>query len=369
MVYSVAGQSAYPDANGPVGLIPVTAVGLMMRMLGRLDATEPLRALTLALLSIFVVLMAREGIAAMERMRGHRIEGYRRLLGYAALSLAPPIWQSVLGFGHVEQPLEIWLVLIAVRWMDRGRPARAGIAFGLAVLSRSSAVLLAVPIALSSWKRSPGSALRLFAATAVTGAIGLLPFYLADRADVVHSLFTYRGALPIGAGSIWSVARDGSLASLVQHADIAAVVAVVVATNLWLTTRRGGFTDGRLFAGMTLASASFTLLAKTVWPYYFFEVFVLGTIWVGGTWRREHGVVSLVLPPLAITTMGLIAEVGSLSGLPLAQVRAEGVGMFLMLVLVMAWTTWRAGSTASSAPQHAPMSTEHGVRRKPAKKS
>jgi hypothetical protein len=341
LVYSVAGQAEYPNANGPLALLPLTAAGLVIRALGWLDAPYPRHATVLAVFSLFVLLMAREGVAAIERLRGHRLQGWKRLLAYATLTLTPPVWQSVEGFGHLEQPIEVWLVLVAVRCVDREWILRAGIAFGLAMLSRSSAVLLSIPLALSLVMRSPIIAMRFFAAAGVTGAAGLLPFYVADRADVIHSLFTYRGALPIGAGSIWSVTRDGALAPVAQRWDILAVVAVALAANLWLATRRGGFTEDRLFAGMTLASASFALLAKTVWPYYFFEVFAFGTIWAAGSWRRQYGFARLLVAPIAISVMGMLAEVGSLNGLPLASVRLEGVAMFLMLGLVTVWIAWR----------------------------
>ena len=352
LVYSVGSGATYPNANGPVALVPLTALGLVLRALGWLDAPEPRRALALALFSVFVLLMAREGMAAIERIRGHRIDGYPRLLGYATFAMAPPIWQSIAGFGHIEQPIEVWLVLIAVRWMDRNWILRAGLVFGLAVLSRSSALLLSIPLTLASWSHSPAFTARLFAATAVTGVAGLLPFYLADQASVTYSLYAYRGGLPVGAGSIWSLTRSGSLAPVVQHWDIAAVMAVAVATNLWLATRRGGFREARLFAGMTLTSASFALLAKTVWPYYFFEVFVLGTIWAAGTWRREDGIARLFAVPLAISTLGLVAEVSSPNGLALTPVPVEGVAMFLMLGLVMAWIIWGAGGAASVRTQN-----------------
>ena len=351
LVYSAGGQAPYPDANGPIALIPLTAVGLVVRALGGLDASAPRRAVAFAVFSIFVLLMAREGMAAIERLRGHRIDGYPRMVGYATFALAPPIWQSVAGYGHIEQPIEVWLLLIAVRWVDRGWMLRAGLAFGLAALTRSSAVLMSIPLALASWRRSPGGTARLFAATAVTGAAVLLPLYLADGPDVTHSLFGYRGGLPVGAGSIWSATREGALAPVVQRWDIAAVLAVVIVTNLWLATRRGGFTDARLFAGMTLTSAGFALLAKTVWPYYFFELFVLGTIWAAGTWRREDGIARLFLAPAAISTLGMVAEIGSEVGLPLTSVRVEGEAMFVMLGLVMVWTAARG---AASEPRPAP---------------
>jgi hypothetical protein len=347
LVYSVR-QNGYPNANGPVALIPLTAVGLVVRALGWLDASFPRRAAAFVLFGVFVVLMARESVAAVERLRGHRIEGYPRLLSYAMFALAPPIWLSGVGYGHIEQPIEVWFLLIAVRCLDRNWIFRAGIAFGLAVLSRSSAVLLSVPLALAAYSRSPATTARLFAAVALTGAAGILPFYLTDKADVTFSLFTYRGGLPVGAGSIWSVTSDGALAPMVEHWDIAAVVAAAVAINLWLATRRGGFSQARLFAAMSLTSASFVLLAKTVWPYYFFEVFVLAAIWAAGTWRQEDGIVRLLLAPTAIVTLSAAAEITSPYGLTPAPVRVEGVAMFVLLGLFVVWTIWKAGGRASA---------------------
>jgi hypothetical protein len=347
LVYSVR-QNGYPNANGPVALIPLTAVGLVVRALGWLDASYPGRAAAFVLFSVFVLLMARESVAAIERLRGHRIDGYPRLLTYATFALAPPIWLSVVGYGHFEQPIEVWFLLIAVRWMDRKWIFRAGLAFGLAVLSRSSAVLLSIPLALASYSRSRATTARLFSAVAITCAAGILPFYLADKADVSYSLFTYRGGLPVGAGSIWSVTRDGALAPLVQRWDIAAVVAAAVAINLWLATRRGGLSEARLFAAMSVTSASFVLLAKTVWPYYLFEVFVLATIWVAGTWSQEDGIARLLLAPIAIATLSAGAEITSPYGLAPAPVRVEGVAMFFMLGLLVVWTVWKAGGRASA---------------------
>jgi hypothetical protein len=206
-----------------------------------------------------------------------------------------------------------------------------------------------MPLALASFSRSPAIPTRLFAAVAITCAAGILPFYFADKADVTYSLLTYRGGLPIGPGSIWSLASDGALAPLIRHWDFAAVVAAAVVTNLWLATRRGGLSEARVFAAMSLTSAGFALLAKTVWPYYFFEVFVLATIWVAGTWRREDGVARLVMAPAAISTLAIVADITSpYGGLAPAPVRVEGVAMFFVLGLLMVWMVWEAGGMASA---------------------
>lgn len=342
-VYAAGGHALYPNANGPVSLLPLSLLGVILNWVGWLDASAPRRGIALGVFCLFVILMAREAVGAIDRLRGTPLIPSVRLLAYAILTLGPLVWQSVAGYGHIEQPIEIWLLLLAARWLgEEGRPFRAGIAFGASVLTRSSAVLLSVPLGLAGWRQSLRSTVTFFLGAVAAGAAILLPFLIADPSDVIHSLFTYRGGLKVGAGSVWSLVRGGSLETVVQHYDIVVVVAVVLATNVWLA--RGNRLDqGRLFAAMTLTSTAFAMLAKTVWPYYFLEVFIFGSVWAFGTWRQRDGVVRLVLLPIAVSVFGLIAEIGSEQNLPLTLVRIEGASMFVMLALMIAWIMWFAG--------------------------
>jgi len=338
-VYAAGGHALYPNANGPVSLLPLSALGVLLNAVGWLDASAPRRGIALGVFCLFILLMSREAVAAIDRLRGTPLIPSVRLLVYAVLTLSPLAWQSVAGYGHIEQPIEIWLLLLAARWLGEGRPLRAGIAFGASILTRSSVVLMTVPLGLAGWRRSLRSALTFFFGAAAAGAAILLPFLVADPYDVIHSLFTYRGSLKVGAGSVWSLMRDTSLENLVQHYDIVAIVAVVLATNLWLA-RGNRLDDGRLFAGMTLTAAAFAMLAKTVWPYYFLEVYVLGSVWAFGTWRARDGALRLVLVPIAVSVFGLIAEIGSEQYLPLPLVRIEGAAMFAMLAPLIVWIMW-----------------------------
>ncbi|TMD20337.1 MAG: hypothetical protein E6I98_05135 [Chloroflexi bacterium] len=335
-VYAAGGHALYPNANGPVSLLPLSALGVVLNWVGWLDATAARRGIALGVFCIFVILMAREAVAAIERLRGTPLIPSVRLLVYATLTLSPLVWQSVAGYGHIEQPIEIWLLLVAARWLGESRPLRAGIAFGASILTRSPVVLMSVPLGIAGWRQSRRSALMFFFGAGAAGAAIVLPFLVADPSDVIHSLLTYRGSLKVGAGSVWSLARDSSLETAVQHYDIVLVVAAVLATNLWLA-RGNRLDEGRLFAGMALTSAAFAMLAKTVWPYYFLELYILGSVWAFGTWRPQDGVVRLVLLPIAVSVFGLIAEIGSEQYLPLTLARIEGAAMFVMLALMIAW--------------------------------
>lgn len=337
--YSQAPPGQYPNVNqnGPVLLVPLTLIGALVQALGLMQTLYPRRAIALAFFSLFTLLMAREGVTAIERLRGTKLAGGRRLLAYGALAAGPPVWQSLAGYGHIEQPFEVWFVLLAIRWLDAGWPARSGTALGLAVLSRSIAGLYAVPLALHAWRRRSMAVPLMAIAAAATAMIGLLPFYLADADSLMQSLFNNRGLLIVGAGSIWTLSTGTVFEQVAQHDDVVFVAVLALVSNLWLATRPGGLTGQRLFAAVTLTAASFVLLAKTVWPYYLMEIYVFATVWAAGTWRPKSGWWRLVLPPVAIAALGALAEFGSTPHLARDAVMLEGVAMFVLLGAFFLW--------------------------------
>ena len=126
LVYTLrAGQ--YPNANGPVSLLPLTLVAAVANALGWQHALEPRDALTVGAFAVFSLLLAREAVLAVEAGRGGRT---RRLPVAAVFLLAPPLWVALVGFGHIEQPLELWLILLGVRLLGRGATVRAGVCLG-----------------------------------------------------------------------------------------------------------------------------------------------------------------------------------------------------------------------------------------------
>ncbi|MGD0140943.1 MAG: hypothetical protein ABSD28_18925, partial [Tepidisphaeraceae bacterium] len=74
---------------------------------------------------------------------------------WSAFLLAPPLWIGMVSYGHVELPLELWLVLLAVRQLRREieirdhRPAPMYIPFDYAHLDRDGHRALAEAFARS----------------------------------------------------------------------------------------------------------------------------------------------------------------------------------------------------------------------------
>lgn len=354
-VYMPLGSHDYPNANPPLALLPLTLVGLVLRPLGWMEVFELRRAMVFAAFAPFLLLMARQAVLTVEALRGGPLRRAARAAAFLSFLVAPLIWQAVAGYGHVEQPIEIWLALLAARWTLEDRPVRSGIALGLAMLARSSAAMLVVPLALSAYQSAGGgdrrraARLAALAATAVLVAlVGILPFYLADTAGVVHSLASYRSALPVGAGSIWSLSHGTAWEALGQHSDVLFVGGLALAINVLLATRPGGLRGRRLYAAMALTAACFCLLAKTVWPYYFLEVYVFASIWAfGQVVSRRAG---RVLPPLAILALAVMAEAAVTPNLSNDATRLEGAAMFVLLGGTMAWVGARAARSEVSPP-------------------
>jgi uncharacterized membrane protein len=279
LIYSAHTWDVYPNANGPLSLLFLAPVAALANALGWADNLGLRAGLTDAVVSLFVVLLAHEAVVLIGRARAV-VEW--RLAAACSILLAPALWIGVIDYGHIEQPVELWLVLLAVGYVVRDRPLAGGVALGAAVLARSTAVLYLIPfllVPLATRRATP--TIKIGVAAAVTVGAGLAPFLIADGPAVVHSLATYRDALPIAGGSFWLLARQTSWAALAQHGDIYLTIGTAVALTALATRRRSSAatTAVGLLGLLTLVACCFPLLAKTVYPYYFLEPYVFSVAW------------------------------------------------------------------------------------------
>src|SRR5262249_4876204 len=179
---------SYPNANGPLSLLPLTLVAWVAAQLGWLGDAQLRRMLVDAAFAIFPVLLAREALLALDRLLPIRLAGPWRWVVLACFLLTPELWHSVLLYGHIEQPIMIWLVLWAVRALAEGHPERGGLLLGLALLTRTTALLYLVALLLTQLLRGErAAALRVAAVAVCTTALGLLPFALADPRNLTYS--------------------------------------------------------------------------------------------------------------------------------------------------------------------------------------
>jgi hypothetical protein len=352
LVYSVAGQSPYPNANGPLSLVPLSAVALLADKMGWAGSQLPRTALTLGVFSVFSLLLALEAMRLITVVTGNPVPRIRRRIAAAAILLGPPIWLAVTGFGHVEMPLELWLTLLGVRQVLSGRPGWGGIALGLAALARTTALLYLIPVGiflLTTRKRHSAGVAAY--ATSFTLAAGVAPFYFADPTNLVHSLFTYRDSLPINGGSVWYLLRNDPAAGIIQHGDIFIVAAVAASLCLllqWMRSRDRA-SDTRLIAMLAVTAACFPMLAKTTLSYYLLEPYVFAVIW----WMARPSPVAhwrIVVPVLVLAATG-VADIGvdlpRVVSLPVQGAILSGL-LALVVLLVCVLSSGARGGAVSA---------------------
>jgi len=357
LVYSLRYADLYPNANGPLALLPLTAVAAVIRQLGWLDNPELRRMLVMAAFAVFPLLMAREALLAVDRLLVRPVRPLWRIPLGALFALSPILWLGMLGYGHIEQPIMLWLLLAGVRQLAAGRSGRAGALLGLALLTRSSAVVYLAPLIGLHLRHGRWRAAGTLAATAAgTLALGLLPFALADRADLMFSLVTFHAELPVGGGSLWGLAVNTPLEAVAMRYDSWVVLgaSVLVAAAALALRREMDVRSADVYALLALCGCCFPLLIKTTWPYYFLEAYVFVGIWwaaqatastAAGDARRRRGRVVWWLGlafPAGLSGLAALLDYGVTLRLPTGALPAwsaltAGLGLLFAAALALAW--------------------------------
>lgn len=312
-VYSIRYQHVYPNANGPLSLVPLTLAAFIAQHAGWLDNPQLRRGVIMAVFAVIILLLANEAVRAVERLAGKPLETSIRVLAYALFALAPPIWHSVMFYGHVEQPLMLWLVLLGIRMLQERRPVVAGILLGLALLTRTSALLDVIPLALVLlWHRQWRATAQFAVGIAATLVVVLLPFWLADRDDLIYSLATFRSELTVAGGNIWGALfgtpLENAAYSIAQRYDSLVVLGIALLLCALVLTFRPDIDVGSrdLYGLLVLTTLCFALFIKTLWPYYFLEPYTFATIWwlagVGTAASRRAWWLAIALPAGIVAT-------------------------------------------------------------------
>jgi branched-subunit amino acid transport protein AzlD len=333
LIYAAHLHGPFRDDNGPLGLLPLVPMAALANALGWAGSLTGRAALSGAVVSLFVLLLAYQAVRFIAAGRG---EVRCPLAVAATIVLAPVLWIAVLDYGHTEQPVALCLVLFGVSCSLRKQNVLSGIAFGAAILTRTIAGFGVIPLLLLPFATRRGRAAATIALAAlITIAVGLMPFVLADEQAVARSLLTYQEGLPIGGGSFWIVARQASWSGIVQSGDVylaAAVAAILVVLTLG---RRPAIaaTHAGLIGLITVASCCLPLLAKSVFPYYFFEPYVFATLW----WLARPGTAFnwRVVVPILLTVDVFIVMAATTSPSSAAGA-AEGVVSSVVVAAAMA---------------------------------
>jgi hypothetical protein len=280
--YSLRYAGNYPNANGPLSLVPLTAVAVLAQHLGWLDNPPLRRMLVQAVFAIFPLFLVWEVWQAIQRLLDRPLLARWSVPIAGLFALSPLLFQSMMFYGHIEHAMMLWLLLASVRFLVERRYTGAGLLFGLALLTRSSVVVYGVPLVVILLRHRRWRAAALFGlATGATLGLGLLPFYLADRSDLIYSLFTFHAGLTVGGGSLWGIFLGTPLEGFAQKYDSQAVLGVsaLMSALALALDRRLDLDSPQVYALLALANCCFALFIKTLWPYYFLDGYVFVSIW------------------------------------------------------------------------------------------
>jgi hypothetical protein len=322
-MYAVRGATTatatYPNYNPPLSMFLMApllglarAAGIPTGPVGA-DGQGPNGALVAFVAMPFIILIPLLGYIALWALRRlyPAMPETQRLLAFILVTLSPLAWQSISPWYHIEQPLMLCFLLAAVVALQRGRLALGGVLAGLAVLTRTTALvpLIALGVLLLS-SRDWRGLLRFGGVGAIVAGLGFAPFFLLDPSDTMYSLVSWRGTAIIGGYSVWTIFSSTPLDSIARRLDFYAVI-LFVAIMAWLAARRFGVTAAsrEAWAVLAIATLAVPMLSKTNWPYYYLEPFILLLIWEfasmhdrrAGLWRWP------------VLSVGFLAVAGTLS--------------------------------------------------------
>lgn len=314
LIYSVSHQHGYPLANGPLSVAPLVVALALATGLGWLRNVALTRFLVFAVSSVFSLLLAHEAVRAVDRLAPVPLRGARRLLVYEVFLISLQLWQSMLYYGHAEQPLMLWLALAGVRMLGESKPGRAGAFLGLALLTRTTALTIIIPLTLLLLTQRDWRGVRRFAG-ALGGVVlvGVLPFALADGPDLLYSLVTFHNSRGVYGGNLWTLLGGPLFTEVAQRGDgVIVLLATFAVSALVLRARPDLSASSRdIYALLALCSLCHPAFINILWPYYFLEAFTFVAMWwLAGIGALANGRQARArwflwgLLPLGITLLG-----------------------------------------------------------------
>lgn len=350
-MYAVRASGGYPNFNPPLSIFLMAPFLKLGQALGFANNYgEQITVVALPFL-IFVPLLGLLTLRVLTHLYPQMPET-QRLLAYMLITLSPLTWQAYSPWYHLEQPMMLCFLVAAVWALQTNRDATAGLLAGLAVLTRTTALMPL--IALGVLLLMAGQVRRLVTlggVAAIVAGIGIGPFFLFDRANAMYSFVSWRGTAAIGGNSIWDIFGH-TLSSLVRRLDMPSVIVVILIVAYLAAQRLRISALGReAWAVLAIAALTVPMLSKTNWPYYYLEPFTLLVIWEFGTlhdrraglWRWP--VLSVAFLAVAGTLSQYIGlqSVGYLDRVTVGLVEFAAMAGFAVAI-------WRRAQAAKPAP-------------------
>jgi hypothetical protein len=370
-MYAVRASGAYPNYNPPLSIFLMAPLLSLARTLHfAANYGEQITFVSLPF-TLFVPLLGWLVLRATRRLYPTMPET-QRLLAFLLIVLSPLTWQSIATWYHLEQPMMLCLLVAALIALQARRPGLAGLLAGLALLSRTTALipLIALGVLLlvgREWR----TLLQLVVATGLVVGVGMAPFFLFDRADALYSFVSWRGTAAIGGNSIWSIFAYGgqtglrhTLDALARRLDMPSVVVFVVIVAFLAARRlRVSAYSREAWAVLSIAALAVPMLSKTNWPYYYLEPFVLLLVWeftsmhdrIAGVWRWPVLTFSFLVIASTLSQYIGLRSVGALDRISVGLLEFGSMLAFAFAIWLRMQAGKPAGAVAGSAAAVAPV--------------
>jgi hypothetical protein len=358
-MYAVHASGGYPNYNPPLSIFLMAPLLGLARALGfAANYGEQITFVSLPF-TLFVPLLGYLALRALRQFYPQMPDA-QRFLAYALVVLSPLTWQSYSPWYHIEQPMMLCLLVAALLALQARREGLAGVLAGLAVLTRTTALmpLLALGVLLlvgREWR----TLVRFGGIAAAIAAAGIAPFFLVDRAGATYAFLSWRGTAIIGGNSIWTIFAAPDDATGIRHTvdalarrlDMPSVVIFLVIVAVVAAMRRRVSAFGRdAWAVAAIAALAVPMLSKTNWPYYYLEPFIFLLIWefasmhdrLSGVWRWPVLSVVYLATTATLSQYIWVQSVGALDRI------LVGVTEFVVMA-AFAYAIWRRMAAAKAS--------------------
>lgn len=372
-MYAVRGSGLYPNFNPPLGTFLMAPLLAAARAVGfGTGLGAPITFVSFGFL-IFVPLLGHLVVRALGRLYP-AMPDTQRFLAYVLIVLSPLTWQAFSPWYHLEQPLMLCFLVGALIALQSRRAALAGLLAGLALLTRTTALMpvLALGVLLLA-ERDWRTLVRFGGIAALVVVAGFAPFFVFDSKDATYSFLTWRGTAPIGGNSIWALFAAPDNATGLRHTldaaarrldQPAAILCVLAVSALAALRLRVSASSREAWAVLALAALAVPMLSKTVWPYYYLEPFVLLLVWefssmhdrVSGVWRWPVLSFSYLAVAATLSQFIGVQSVGALDRIGLGVLELAAMAAFAAAI----WARMRAAKP-DVAQQPAATSPSAGV--------
>jgi hypothetical protein len=360
-MYAVHASGGYPNYNPPLSIfLMAPLLGIARALHFAANYGEQITFVSLP----FILLVPLLGYLVLRALRAlyPQMPDTQRFLAYVLVVLSPLTWQSIATWYHLEQPLMLCFLIAALLALQARREGLAGVLAGLAVLSRTTALmpLLALGVLLVIEREWRGLA-RLAGVGGAVVVAGVAPFFLFDRADATYAFLTWRGTAIIGGNSVWDLFAAPDSATGIRHAldtlarrlDMPSVLLFVAVIAFIAGSRlRVSAYSREAWAVLAIAALAVPMLSKTNWPYYYLEPFILLLVWeftsmhdrLAGVWRWP--VLSFAYLVVAATLSQYIGlqSVGALDRILVGWIEFAAMAAFALAI----WRRMGAAKPASA---------------------